>query len=709
MNRKETWQFAKATHRPILLVSAIDRSKKHELTRDQKKRSVAQTDSDTTGLPSVLGLVVGQYLVLKRNLCTAMNLCNGSRGIVERVVLHQDEPDPPTTCTNDASRVHRLKYLPKCIIMSFPGCKIRGLRGLPDGHVPIWPEKKSVRIHGPRGMSELSFNITRTQFPLLAARAMTAYAAQGRTMDRLIVDLRKPPGRSPQAASYVMLSRVKSLAGLCLLHPVSLKDLKQAPHPDLEAELEHLGRQAELTERVFRGEVDINNDELHPIMVSQHKTRTQPIEVRKFLCQGKGPPTCVKYNCMCQVAMYRPMHMVDREPLQGPRYVYGSSGLDCALIALYYAWHDEWAKSIGSAHLGAVMQLIWAARRSHGEIHGKSATSQLGECRRAALRLCRANFMKMAKSDLIGDIPRSGLLSKSIAILYCMAVHNDGRPDTPAIEADRLLNLPMLDWDVKHVLPPVGAKLYAPRSGQQMASGPRPSKGTSWCALMAIHFRSHCSNNQCNKEPPPIIRPAIQCLSTTSSKQSLSLPPGESESKEMKQARLLPSIQNLIDEAINALSTSDCCHCKFTLEFNGFLQLPQLLVVNMNGRRVDTAIDEKYDDIPLLRISLPEGNAAVIYEAWSIIYNHDGHYTTEVKWNDNWWYYNGDEAKGVMYASSRPLFGPPGYSTGFVHSIATIIYKRRPDNREYPDHIADAQPYHPSAPPLPTSHSHFLP
>ncbi|KAJ6487965.1 hypothetical protein C8R45DRAFT_768594, partial [Mycena sanguinolenta] len=58
-----------------------------------------------------------------------------------------------------------------------------------------------------------------TQLPLNPAYAFTSHNSQGRTLEKACIDLASCV--SIQSA-YVMLSRVKSLKGLCILRPFRL-------------------------------------------------------------------------------------------------------------------------------------------------------------------------------------------------------------------------------------------------------------------------------------------------------------------------------------------------------------------------------------------------------------------------------------------------------------------------------------------------------
>ncbi|ESK82059.1 atp-dependent dna helicase pif1 [Moniliophthora roreri MCA 2997] len=97
------------------------------------------------------------------------------------------------------------------------------------------------------------YSATRNQIPLIPAFACTSHNAQGCSMDVVCIDLASC--RSIQSA-YVMLSRVHSLKGLCILCPFGLNRIKNHISEELCCELKRTCELSFRTEEYVRKQLD---------------------------------------------------------------------------------------------------------------------------------------------------------------------------------------------------------------------------------------------------------------------------------------------------------------------------------------------------------------------------------------------------------------------------------------------------------------------
>ncbi len=91
--------------------------------------------------------------------------------------------------------------------------------------------------------------VTRTQLPIVPAFAITAYKAQGLTMNKIVVDLQVPVGTLQVASIYVPLSRVKRAEDIVILRPFDMKVLQVRPTSAQDAELKRLDELDRETQR----------------------------------------------------------------------------------------------------------------------------------------------------------------------------------------------------------------------------------------------------------------------------------------------------------------------------------------------------------------------------------------------------------------------------------------------------------------------------
>ena len=164
-------------------------------------------------------------------------LLRGKVGQIHSWVLHEQE----TSVLEDGVRV--LRKLPKVVFVKFSNAdgsevdwKLPGLAE--NGLYPIVSKKGSWYLD--RGRQSPRLRITRSQFPLAPAFAMTAHAAQGQTLKSgAIVDLCIGQGTNP-LGSYVAMTRVTCRHKLLIYRPFPRELFTQGLREGPDLSLQHL-------------------------------------------------------------------------------------------------------------------------------------------------------------------------------------------------------------------------------------------------------------------------------------------------------------------------------------------------------------------------------------------------------------------------------------------------------------------------------------
>ncbi|KAJ7286217.1 hypothetical protein C8J57DRAFT_1216440 [Mycena rebaudengoi] len=120
-----------------------------------------------------------------------------------------------------------------CVYVRINGSGIRS-RGLDDDIVPIVPVTSSFIYKAQSGQK---FSISRTQLPLVPAYAYTDYKSQGRSLQRVIVDLAS--ARSLQSL-YVMISRASSLKAVAVFRNFTASKVNLRLGQDFRREFDRL-------------------------------------------------------------------------------------------------------------------------------------------------------------------------------------------------------------------------------------------------------------------------------------------------------------------------------------------------------------------------------------------------------------------------------------------------------------------------------------
>lgn len=98
LNNHCAHQLALATGQPVLVVLAQDTTKNgQQFHRSQRRELLNLQDNDSKFMAGKMCLVPGMAVVMKRNEAQEFNLCNGSEGTLQSIILHPDEPPYDTS------------------------------------------------------------------------------------------------------------------------------------------------------------------------------------------------------------------------------------------------------------------------------------------------------------------------------------------------------------------------------------------------------------------------------------------------------------------------------------------------------------------------------------------------------------------------------------------------------------------------------------
>lgn len=231
LNARAVKRFAKERGLPVHYYYARDSADKVPITGLLKERLLDLHSGKTQQLGK-LPLVIGMPVVLTHNYDVAGGVVNGAEGILKAVRYETDSEGR--------------RYATSCVV-SMPSCRSEPLSFLEDKEVVALPETTSCKLKN--FYSKAEFRFSRSQLPIMPAFAYTDYKAQGRTMEKVIVDLQSC--RNLQSV-YVMLSRAKSLDGLLILRDFPSKQLCNPLSGDLRTELKRLDALALETDRTSR-------------------------------------------------------------------------------------------------------------------------------------------------------------------------------------------------------------------------------------------------------------------------------------------------------------------------------------------------------------------------------------------------------------------------------------------------------------------------
>ncbi|GAW10284.1 ATP-dependent DNA helicase PIF1 [Lentinula edodes] len=223
---------------------AEDTAKGSPLSTNQRMSVAKKTTKHTGNLAHRVEVAIGMKAMVLLNIATEADLANGTRGVVEGIVLDDREDANPTVVDG----VTMLKYPPAAVFFRPSGKTNVKIDGVEDGLLPIIPTEASFTIVLTDGSRR---TVNRRQVALTPGYAFTDYKGQGQTLEYVIVDMEKPcggPDINPFSA-YVALSRSRGRGTIRLLRGFEEKHFVTHPSAALREEDERLDFSTVHTER----------------------------------------------------------------------------------------------------------------------------------------------------------------------------------------------------------------------------------------------------------------------------------------------------------------------------------------------------------------------------------------------------------------------------------------------------------------------------
>ena len=323
-----------------------------EPSADERKRLLALNLADFSSegaLPGLVPLFVGMPVILRnRNICTELGITNGSQGIVRKIFTKP--------CANNHS-------VAQCVIVEFPDSTVE-IPNLPSHCFPLTPTKWrfTTVLNDATNNASRTVHIVRSQLNLQPAFAITGHAAQGKTLQNVLVDLREGG-----FAAYVSASRARTRHGLFITSPITLNDLNKPVHSNLRQECRRLERLEHNTKIRYGFQTGKVMPLLDPESETDLSSATMPKPIAALPLQVQLPPAgCAWSNNSCAYdtffmllfSMYRNSPDVWQQLFKGsgPWFVFLADMFEFLMLPdnltnpLYFSQHRDTLRSMLSSH-----------------------------------------------------------------------------------------------------------------------------------------------------------------------------------------------------------------------------------------------------------------------------------------------------------------------------------------------------------------------
>lgn len=205
----------------VMLYHSKDYIRRNEVQGAYREKLWRVSSTVTEDALGRIPIFSGMKIMITSNLAISRRIVNGAEGVVQDILYTTDD---------GGHRYASVVYVRVERSGSFAS-------GLEDDIVPVLPERKSFDIQVLTASGIQKRTVSRVQLPLVPAYSYTDYKSQGRSLDRVVVDLGS--ARSLQGV-YVMLSRVRSIHGLAILRWFPATRVYQRVSEELRDELKRV-------------------------------------------------------------------------------------------------------------------------------------------------------------------------------------------------------------------------------------------------------------------------------------------------------------------------------------------------------------------------------------------------------------------------------------------------------------------------------------
>ncbi|EKM60350.1 uncharacterized protein PHACADRAFT_155497 [Phanerochaete carnosa HHB-10118-sp] len=172
------------------------------------------------------------------NVKTNLDIANGARGTIERIILHSNEP-----AVGNKPIVY-LQYMPAYVLVKLNRTRVNQLDGLTESVIPIEPATKTFTINVKTSRGQIQRKtVKQCQLPIIGAYAFTDYRLQGQTIAPVIADIARPPCATLDLANvYVALSQSSGRDNIRILRDFADETVLQPLNTELAGEDNQLER-----------------------------------------------------------------------------------------------------------------------------------------------------------------------------------------------------------------------------------------------------------------------------------------------------------------------------------------------------------------------------------------------------------------------------------------------------------------------------------